>query len=411
MFSTHVLNSDGGSVSSRRVNRQRLIAAIRDQGPISRADLAKCTRLSAPTVSALVESLLGETGLVREVGVGVSSGGRPPILLEFNADYGCLVGVDISSRTIRFSLTDLQGRPMAQQQVRTRSDSRAAAVDQVVTGIGAILQEHRRDAATLFAIGVSAPGTADVKTGHVFAAPNLSGWIDVPLRDLVQARYQVPVQVDNDANMAALGERWQGTARSVDDFVFLSLGAGIGAGVVIGGQLHRGHRFHAGEISRMMLDYREWDADHGHRGYLGSRIGAASIPKWAQARPLVTTAGSDSEAALRVLFDLARGGDQEAASVLDNLSVFLGSAVANIVSVLDPQLVVFGGGLSRAGEPLVSRVRRVVARLVPNVPALELSGLGEDAPLTGSIYTARRLADVRVLEIAAGAPAAAGTRV
>jgi glucokinase len=412
MSSSRVRNPESGGASSRRHNQQRLLDAIRQHGPISRADLAKCTRLSPPTVSSLIEGLLGDTGLLREVGVGISSGGRPPILLAFNAGYGCLVGLDITSRALRFSLTDLQGRAIGRAQVPLRTDSRAAGLDQVVSGIGMLLQDHGRDPASVFAIGISAPGTTDIRTGRVASAPNLPGWVDVPLRDLVQARYKVPVAVDNDANMAALGEQWQGSARSAEDFVFLSLGAGLGAGVVIGGRLHHGHRFCAGEISRMMLDYREWDADHGQRGYLGARIGAASIPNWAQARPLVAAAGSDSEAALRVIFDLARSGDTEASAVLDNISVFLGSAVANIVSVLDPQLVVFGGGLSRAGELLIDRVRRVVTRLVPNVPGLELSGLGEEAALTGSVRAARQLADVRVLEIAGGAApmAARGVR-
>jgi predicted NBD/HSP70 family sugar kinase len=242
-----------------------------------------------------------------------------------------------------------------------------------------------------------------VTTGRVIKAANLAGWTNVPLREVIEARFKVPVLVDNDANMAALGERWQGVARLTNDFVFLALGAGVGAGVVIGGRLHRGHHWYAGEISRMTLDYREWEVDFGERGYLESRISAASIPEWSHARTLLERSGADREAAMRVIIDAAREGDAEAASVVEELAVFLGSAVANVVAVLDPGLVVFGGGLSHAGDLLLDPVRRVVARIVPNVPALEISALGDDAQLLGAVYSAMEAAEARLFAIA-GSP-------
>ncbi|HUL73544.1 MAG TPA: ROK family transcriptional regulator [Vicinamibacterales bacterium] len=403
MPSVFVLGPDAGILNTRRLNRQRLLEAIRRLGPISRADLAKRTHLSPPTVSALVEELVGEAGLLREVGVGASSGGRPPILLEFNADYGCLAGVDLGSRTARFALADLQGHVLARHQERTRADSCDAAIDQVMQGIEALFRKAGRDLRKLFAIGIGAPGMTDVTTGRVISAANLAGWTNVPLRDMVEARFHAPVHVDNDANMAALGERWQGAARTTSDFVFLALGAGVGAGVVIGGRLHRGHHWYAGEISRMTLDYRDWQVDFGQSGYLESRIGAAAIPEWAHARRLFARAGQDREACVRMIIDAARQGDADAAAVVDELAVFLGTAVANIVAVLDPGLVVIGGGLSHAGDLLLEPVRRVVRQIVPNVPAIEISALGDDAQLLGSVYSAMEAAEARLFAIA-GSP-------
>ena len=398
--SVFVLGPDGGAVNTRRLNRQRLFEAIRRLGPISRADLAKRVHLSPPTVSALIEELIGETSLLREVGVGVSNGGRPPILLEFNADVGHMVGVDLGSRTIRFALTDLQGRVVSRRQERTRSDSCEATIEQVLSGIESLVAESGRDPAPLFAIGIGAPGMTDVRAGRVISAANLAGWTDVPLRDIVQARMGAPVQVDNDANMAALGERWVGTAVQASDFVFIALGAGVGAGIVVGGRLHRGHHWYAGEISRMTLDFREWNVDFGERGYLESRISAAAIPDWSQARPLVERAGHEREAAMGVIFDAARSGDAQASAVVDQLAVYLGTAVANIVSVLDPGLVVFGGGLSHGGDLLLDPVRAVVARVVPNVPSIVISSLGDDAQLMGSIYSAMEVAEARLFAMA-----------
>jgi glucokinase len=398
-----VLGPDTGALNTRRLNRQRLLEAIRRLGPISRADLAKRTQLSPPTVSALIEELVGEAGLLREVGVGASSGGRPPILLEFNADYGCLVGVDIGSGTVRFALADLQGRVLARDEQRTRTESGDATVDQVLHGIDGLFRKSGRDARKLFSIGIAAPGMTDVTTGRVIGATNLPGWTNVPLGDLVHARFKVPVQVDNDANMAALGERWQGVARAANDFVFIALGAGVGAGIVIGGRVHHGHHWHAGEISRMMLDYREWPVDFGARGYLESRIGAAAIPELAQARSVLAKSAGDQESAVRVIIDAARNGDAQAAAVVEEVAVFLGTAISNIVAVLDPALVVFGGGFSHAGSLLVEPVRRVVARIMPNVPALEISALGDDASLLGAVSSAMDAAEARLFAIA-GSP-------
>jgi predicted NBD/HSP70 family sugar kinase len=355
----------GGSPNSRRVNRQRLLEAVRRSGPISRADLAKATRLSPPTVSALVEDLLHESGLMHEVGVGTSKGGRPPILLQFNGEFGYLAGIDVGSRNIRVALADLQGQVLARHQIPTDPAGGLAIIDQACAVVNEVFDLTGRDRRKLYAVGVGAPGMTNVHTGRVIEAVNLPGWVDLPLRDLLQARLGAPVRVDNDANMAALGERWHGCARRVNDFVFLALGAGVGAGVVVGGRLHRGHHWYAGEISHMNLDFREWQRDFGARGYLETQVSAVAL------------------------------GDPRP-EVLDQMAVYLGAAVANIVAVLDPALIVLGGDVGNGAERLIGPVRRVVSRIVPNLPAIEMSSLGEDAQLVGAVYSAMETAESRL---------------
>lgn len=389
----------GGILNTRRLNRQRLLEVVRRSGTISRADLAKATRLSPPTVSGLVDDLVQGVDLLHEVGVGTSKGGRPPILLQFNAEFGYLVGVDVGSRTLRVALTDLQGRVLARHQEPTDSSSGTATLDQMYAAVDEVFLRARRDRAKLYAVGIGAPGMTNVQSGRVINAVNLPGWVDVPLRELAEARLAAPVRVDNDANMAALGERWLGSAQRASDFVFVALGAGIGAGIVVGGRLHRGHHWYAGEISHMNLDYREWQTDFGKRGYLESRVGAAAIPEWRHARRLVedvAVAGRDRAEAVAHIIEAARGGDARAAAVLEELAVYLGTAVANIVAVLDPALVVFGGGLSHAGDLLLDPVRRVVSGIVPNLPALAISSLGDDAQLMGAVSSAMEVAEARL---------------
>jgi glucokinase len=374
-----------GAINARLVHRQRIFDVVRRFGPISRAELAKRTRLSPPTVSAVVEDLVGGVHLLQEVGVGVANRGRPPMMLSTNAEFGFLTGVDIGSQTLRVALADLEGRVLARHREKTEADSREGVLQQIERGIERVFTDAGRDIKKLFAIGVGAPGMTNVNEGRVIEAAHLRGWVDVPLRDRLQGRFNAPVRVDNDANMAALGERWQGSARDIDDFVFIAIGAGVGAGVMVGGHLHRGHHWYAGEISRMNLDHRDWQVDFGQSGYLERRVGAGP-EGW------------------KAVFDAAARGDAGATSAIDELAIYLGTAVGNITTVLDPAMVVFGGGLSHAGPSLIEPVRRVVARIVPNVPAIKISALGDDAQLMGALYSALEIAEARLFAIAGQNP-------
>jgi glucokinase len=382
----------------RRHNGKRILDAVRRHGPISRAALAHRAELSPPTVSALVDDLVDRRGLLRNVGKGASSGGRRPLMVDFNADYGYVAGIDIGSRSMRFALADLRGNVVTRREERTPTTSRVAILHAIMAGVRQLVAEADVDIAKLFAIGAGAPGMTDVTKGRVISAVNLKGWTDVPLRDLLQDEFGVPAFVDNDVNMAALGEQWAGCATDCPNFVFIALGAGVGAGIVIDGRLHRGSRWYAGEISHMHLDHRRWNVDYGEQGFLESFAGAEAIARQGQrlrGRDGRVVPSADGAAEV---FEAARYGDARAAAVVQQVAVYLGSAVANIAAVLDPALIVFGGGISHVGDQLLEPVRDVVARIVPNVPEIRLSAAGDDAQVFGSLYSALQLADVRLFE-------------
>jgi len=382
----------------RRHNGKRILDAVRRHGPISRAALAHRAELSPPTVSALVDDLVDRRGLLRNVGKGASSGGRRPLMVDFNADYGYVAGLDIGSRSLRFVLGDLRGNVVRRREERTPTTSRTAILNAITSGIRHLFTDADLDMSKLFAIGAGAPGMTDVTKGRVISAVNLKGWTDVPLRDLLQDEFGVPAFVDNDVNMAALGEQWAGCAKNCPNFVFIALGAGVGAGIVIDGRLHRGSRWYAGEISHMHLDHRRWSVDYGEVGFLESFAGAEAIARQGQRLRghdgrVVPSADGAAE-----VFEAARYGDARAAAVVQQVAVYLGAAVANIAAVLDPALIVFGGGISHVGDQLLQPVREVVSRIVPNVPEIRLSAAGDDAQVFGSLYSALQLADVRLFE-------------
>jgi predicted NBD/HSP70 family sugar kinase len=190
--------------------------------------------------------------------------------------------------------------------------------------------------------------------------------------------------------MAALGEYWAGCAKGEANFVFVALGRGVGAGIMIDGRVHRGSQWYAGEISHLLLDYRQWKKDFGSQGYLEQHIGAAAIARsWHRQ----SRAGRGEAAEISALFAAARDGHRAAGRLVADVATILGVAVANLVTLLDPALVVIGGGIGQVGEQLLGPVRQVVGQVVRNQPVIRMTALGGDAQLFGSVLSALRLAN------------------
>ena len=350
----------------RQHNSQRVLSIVRKHGPISRADITRQSNLTPPTVSALTDCLL-KANLVKECGEGESKGGRKPQLISFNELCGVVVGANIGNASIELVLSNMAGEWLTRKSLSISTQTRPKQVLRRITNaVGAMTKEK---ALSLLSVVVGAPGMTDINKGVVLEAANLEGWIDVPVRDILQTGLNTETLVENDVNLAAIGERWKGCAQGVRDFVFISLGTGIGSGIVIDGQIHRGHKWHAGEISHLNVDFREWNTDFGAAGYLESYIGA--VPRKQHKRAPRRHAGMfDDEDLLR-----------------------LGASVANIATIIDPELIVLGGRMITARPEISDRVREVAFRIAPNCPEIKISGLGADAPLYGSLKVALNLAN------------------
>ncbi len=367
----------GGSLNARGMrahNSEHLLRLMKKLGPISRADLKHHTRLSPPTVSALVNKLL-RVGLLEEHGEGVSTGGRKPQLISFNARCGVVVGGKIGTTAVQLALSDMNGDWIERQQFPLTDTRPHALVKLIAAAVRNMVKTAGCARVPLYAVVVGAPGMTDIKRGVVLEAANLDGWVDVPARDLLHKALGVPVTIDNDVNLAAIGEHWRGGARGIHNFVFLSFGTGIGAGILIDDKIHRGHRWHAGEISHLNLEFREWATDFGAAGYLESylapppRTGAKRAPRRNQGQ-------LDEDAISR-----------------------LGTAVANIATIIDPELIVFGGRVILSQPELLARVHKVAATIAPNCPDIRATELGEDAALYGSVCVALNLAHESLREI------------
>jgi glucokinase len=367
----------------KKMNQISLLALIREHGPISRAVLATLSRLSKPTVSAQVEALI-QRGLVLETGRGQPGkrGGKKPTHLEFNADYGCLVVAEIDPLEIRVAVTDLKGSVIAKTQSNTEAHRGPAdVVARLEQGVRDLLTRAGRTG-NLCLIAVGAPGRVDAQRGVVLDAGNLFNWENVPIAGPLHKIFNAPVLVDNVVNLAALAEMHYGAAQGVADFVLVQHNTGIGCGVVLGGKLHNGSNWAAGEIAHFILDLNQAGKDWTPRGYLELQVGADRLAE--RMCHLNGSPGAGGE--LHALLNGLRQGDPVAKKIAAEVALQLGVAIAHVAATYDPSLVVLQGEIF---PPLLAEIERVARRAVPWLPRLAISELGEDAAIQGAIVAAR----------------------
>ena len=370
-----------------------LAAAINHEGEFTRAELIKVTGLSAPTVGTLASALIRD-GLLSELGAGPSRGGRRPARMQFNALYGFVAGIDIGPTRTRLGLANLRGQLITHRIVSTLSgpDADPARLLASLAGeVKALITTADLSCNRLLAVSAGAPGAVDPTRGMVVAlAPNLRGWSEVPVEAILRSALGAPVVVENDVNLAVLGEHWKGAARGHETCVFLQLGTGIGAGIMVNGKLYHGHRFLAGEIGLMCMGPQFVDVDFGSRGCLETLTGLGALKaQWHRD-------AAESPEWLADLFRAAANGDAVARKTVDDAGTIMGIAAANVCSVLDPSLVVLGGSIIAQGTALVDRVRCVIGKMIPTPPPVVASDLDKDAPLWGSLLVATHEARARL---------------
>jgi glucokinase len=371
----------------KSLNAIELLKLIRQHGRISRSTLATLSRLSKPTVSDQVDSLLTR-GLVVEVGTGDASarGGKRPTLLEFNADFGRVLCVDVGSESVRVTSADLMGAILCRLEFPTRPEQGAKSVLRTVKrGISDLLSSDSAER-KLRLISVAVPGIVDVDRGVVLETDNVFGWRNLDVAGFLSDAFGIAVHVDNDVNMAALAELHAGGDHRADDFVLVRLNTGIGAGVVLGGTLHHGAHWAAGEIGHMVLNAGAAAGPASPRGYLESIVGADRVNQRVRKAARAAGAGLSSvmrrESGWAAVGAAAHDPGGPLSEVLDDLTLHLACTVANIAAMYDPEVVIL------LGEPfpsLLEPIREVARKLIPWPLEIRLSALGDDASLQGAL--------------------------
>jgi len=380
----------------RELNRSLVLDVIKQRGPLSRATIAKAAGLAKPTVSGIVDELI-QRGLVREIGVGATTtgGGRPPIMLEFNARSQFVVGVHIGIRHLELVVADARGHEVERVQHPRPKGRPPQALAKIAELIRHALQLAGVRSRRLAAVGVCVPGLVDLDSGHLLFAPNL-GWRDVPVGQILEQALGVAVFVHNTAQASAVAESMLGAGRGADDLVMLYVSTGVGAGILSNGRLLHGAAGIAGEIGHCPVPGAKRRCNCGKVGCLETVASGAAIGQVATeavaARRRTSLRSVEGEITAKHVAEAASACDKVATDILASAGRELGVAASWLINLLNPKRLVIGGGVAAAGEALLGPLRESVRVCVlPHAQTdLEVvaSQLGDDAEVRGAVILA-----------------------
>ena len=381
-----------GPAFVRQGNEWAIYQHLLDLAPASSPQLAETIGLSKVTISAALNNL-ERLGLVEQSGVRAGNAGRAPRLYAPRAEAGFVVAIDVGAEWIRGALADLTGRVVARLDKRTPARV-ARLVAQIVELVATMLDERNVKRSDVLATVLGSPGVLDPEKGRLLLAANVPGWERSGLISSLRDALGTDIVIENDINLGALGEQKHGIGRGVDNFVLMSVGTGIGLGIVADGKLHRGAHGFAGEIA--VLPPAPSDADTPpatrHRGLFEVRAAAKGIVAHAHRLGLHAASAED-------VFAAAHAGDRRALECAAEEAHQLAWALASIVPILDPALVVLAGGIGRNGALLVPIIRDyLAARLLMPVPEFAISTTGTDGVLLGAVEHGLDQARLRAFE-------------
>jgi predicted NBD/HSP70 family sugar kinase len=390
----------------RAMNEQLLLGHIRRLGRCSRADLSRLSGLSKPTVSLALANV-ERSGLVREAGQRTGVPGRSALLYEIAPDAGYVLGLDIGQQYLRGALADVSGQIIGRSTLRSRASSVAGRVAELVTLADELCGGAGISRAGVTQTVIGSPGVYDPRRNAIALAGGLAGWGRPAVLAGLRDAFGPQLVVENDIDAAAVAEREHGHGQQIGTFAFVSVGTGIGMGLVIDGKLHRGVHGVAGEIAYMPISQGHGSTaqDARRRGTLEAAGAASAVVRAAR------RAGMRGPVSARRVFEAAAGGDVRAAEVVAEEALLVAKAVCAIITVVDPGLVVLGGGIGQA-PGFAAAVTAQLSALAPVLPEVRVSALGTDAVVDGCLASAAELAWQRLTAmlpsaVPDGVPAAA----
>ncbi|GAB1531569.1 MULTISPECIES: ROK family protein [Brevibacillus] len=371
----------GNSKLVKKLNKEEVLQQVVLHGQISRADISKQTQLSRPCVSALVDEMIQE-GLLQEVGMGDSKGGRKPILLEYNYQAYAIAGAIFEGSTLDMAIADMKGEFLARYRKRLAQPANGETViEDLAAGLDRLLRESGIPRERLLGMGVGLQGVTQRGSGTVSFSPS-TGWMGSPIQQTIEARLGLPVIIDNDVNMMTLGEYVRGAGVGHTNVVYMYVGTGIGAGIILDGQFYRGSREAAGEIGFMMIGPVH-NRPNGASGVFETHYSIPGIQE--QAKGFL----SDLQEGSSVIEELIRHAkhNPEAKKLLADVYRHWAYGMANIISILNPEILILSGEMVHVDGEGVKQIHEWLREWVPEVPNLEKASLGERAGLIGAVHS------------------------
>ncbi|NWJ47355.1 MAG: ROK family transcriptional regulator [Chloroflexi bacterium] len=389
---THKGKADAGLIGE--LNRSIVLNFIRQEGSISRAEIALRTQLSRSAVSNIISSLLDE-GIVQESGIGESKGGRRPIMVNFNYSVAYVLGIDMGANHILALLADLEGNPVAEFNAEfSVENGPEIGIPILVELIRQILESEFLKNKRLYGIGLGVTGPLDFETGTVVMPPLMPGWNKFPLRRYLSEEFQLPVLVDNDANLGAIGERWRGAGLGQNNLAYVKIGTGIGCGMVVDGKIFRGANGSAGEIGHITITRDGPPCRCGSFGCLESMAGAPAIINriklaiQAGRDTILTKIGEPDDLTVAVIGEAAASGDRLSVEVISDAGRYIGIALATLVNLFNPSMIILGGGVAAVGEVILNQIKQTAKdrSLVASFQGMQIvpGKLGREAVAVGA---------------------------
>ncbi|PKG25603.1 ROK family transcriptional regulator [Niallia nealsonii] len=337
----------------KKENKSLVLSLIISHSPISRADIAQQSGLNKGTVSSLVSELLEEQ-LIYESGPGESSGGRRPVMLLFNQGAGYSIGLDLGVNYIFGVLTDLQGNIVVQKNEKYKNSSFEETLQLIQKVISFLISAAPSSPYGIVGIGIGAPGIVN-KEGDILLAPNL-GWKNISLKTEIENVYNVPVIVENEANAGAYGEKKFGSGKHFDHLVYVSAGIGIGAGIIMNGELYNGFNGYSGEVGHMTIDRNGIKCICGNKGCWELYASEQALLSKAQ----IVNINNKTELSLGELMERARNGEQAVITLLEEIGQNLAIGIINIIHTFNPQQIIIGNRLAAAKQWIEPQVQSTI---------------------------------------------------
>jgi len=378
-------NPTGNRELIRAINRSHVLNAIKTHGPIGRADIARQTGLSPATVTSISAKLISQN-LVLEKSAGDSSGGRPPILLVINPKGGYVVGIKLTETHAVCALTDLEALVIAKSSMPLSGHDPARVVDDLAQMVLTFIRGQKIAKKQLLGVGVGLAGIVDAEEGILRQSP-IYGWDNVPLRAMLQSKLRIPVYIENDVNTLTLTERWFGHGQGVDHFLTVTVGRGIGLGIVANGQFYRGQTGGAGEFGHTTINPDGPLCACGKRGCLEAYVGDPGLIRAAQ-ESFALGKLTSSVQNLDELLSLAQTGDIAAIQIFDQAGRILGIGIANLINLFNPKKIIISGEGTREGDflfvPMKESIQQNTMPGLFDPNTVQIAPWGDDAWARGA---------------------------
>lgn len=389
-----------GRFYNKKALKLKILDLIRNKGLITKQQIAKELGINITTISDLVNQFKDKNRIIKETGDGSSSGGRKPKVYAINSELGYIVGIDVGGTNTRGILTDLSGNLIHYLKIKTKArEGKDAVLARVISVVNELITLTKIPRGKLFGIGMSISGIINSYEGVSIFCPNIPGWENFPIKQIMEKEFNIPVCIDDSVRCAAVAEKRFGIAKDHDNFIFISIGKGIGMGAFIDGKIYRGSMGLAGELGHITVSEDGPLCNCGNKGCLEAIASGPGILKRAQEgikNGIVTSISKEinnnfEKLSVEIISRAANEGDKFAYYLINRTGEYIGIAIAAALNLFGSDLVVLWGGILECGDIILDAIKRTVKmralEFISKRVRIEKTSIGDNIAALGAAQT------------------------